>query len=405
MPKPTTAKVKNVSAKPTPAKKAKVAKGKVARPPPSSSSGSGSGSDSESGEGDDRAAMLAALEAHTRSLFGLDVAESSAQGAARSVSESESESGSAEEAEEEDYDDEFDDGWGEGDAFVTDSEDEMDFDAMMNNAKKAKAKKGKGKAKEKEAAAPKSAPTAIAPSPAPVEVVFAETGRPAMAISSSEKRAFLKGNSAKIMGLQPEEQTGQGKRKRKAEDEEEESNQRLDKTLHNMLLTSLLPAATQDAASRPVDKRAAMSGRLLELASYSLPGEGEGTVRGASLSSHPAKVRTGLVHAQQRRAESARAEAEAAGSWVKGKGGLGDLGRRGAGSKGKEREVRTFGTTSKKKGMEAGKKERAMGLGMGVGTYDKGALRIDEGTIARINGGKGRGGKGGGKKGKGKRGW
>lgn len=171
-----------------------------------------------------------------------------------------------------------------------------------------------------------------------------------------------------------------------------------------MLLNSLLPSATQDAASRPVDKRAAMSGRLLELASYSLPGEGEGVVRGANLSSHPAKVRTGLVHAKERRAENARAEAEAAGSWVKGKGGLGDLGRRGAGSKGKEREVRTFGTTTKKKGMDGKKKERAMGLGMGVGKFDKGALRIDEGMIARVNGGKGGGKKKGGGK-NGMRGW
>lgn len=75
--------------------------------------------------------MLAALEAHSRAMFGLDAdAESSAQGAARSASpESEaSEAGFADAAEEEDYDDEFDDGWGEGDAFVTDSEDGMDFD-------------------------------------------------------------------------------------------------------------------------------------------------------------------------------------------------------------------------------------------------------------------------------------
>lgn len=170
-----------------------------------------------------------------------------------------------------------------------------------------------------------------------------------------------------------------------------------------MLLTSLLPSAKEDAASRPVDKRAAMSGRLLELANYSLPGEGEGVVRGSNLSSHPAKVRTGLIHAQARRAEASRAEAEAAGSWVKGKGGLGDLGRKGAGVRpGKEREVRTFGTVTKKKGMDGRKKERAKGLGMGVGSYGNGALRIDEGTIARVNGG-GKKGKGMGKKGM--RGW
>ncbi|GMK55508.1 hypothetical protein CspeluHIS016_0205640 [Cutaneotrichosporon spelunceum] len=393
MPKPTS-KARAVPAKSAPPKK----KSKLTRPPPSSSSssGSGSGSDTDGDGEDDRAAMLAALEAHSRSMFGFDTpAETSAQGASRSASESES---GSEPDVEEDYDDEFDDGWGQGDAFVTDSEDGMDFDAMMSSAKKSKKAKGKDGGKGKAKAKEKTTEAQPTPARAPVEVVFAETGRSSVAVSKAEKRAFLTGNSAKIMGLQPEEQPGSGKRKRKEADEEEQSNERLDKTLHDMLLNSLLPSAAQDAASRPVDKRSAMSGRLLELANYSLPGEGEGVVRGASLSSHPAHVRTGLIHAKQRRAESARAESEAAGSWVKGKGGLGDLGRRGAGSKGKEREVRTFGTTSKKKGMDGSKKERAMGLGMGVGKFDKGALRIDEGTIARIN----NSGKGGGKK---KGGW
>ncbi len=92
---------------------------------------------------------------------------------------------------------------------------------MMNKAKKAKkATKGKAKAKEPVKVAAKPAPAA--PSRAPVEVVFAETGRSSMAISSSEKRAFLKGNSAKIMGLQPEDQPGSGKRKRKADADDEE---------------------------------------------------------------------------------------------------------------------------------------------------------------------------------------
>lgn len=93
--------------------------------------------------------------------------------------------------------------------------------AMMSSAKKAKKAKGKGKAKKEEA--PKPAPKA-APSRAPVEVVFAETGRSATVVSKAEKRAFLTGNSAKIMGLQPEEQPGSGKRKRKAaaDDDEEQ---------------------------------------------------------------------------------------------------------------------------------------------------------------------------------------
>ena len=157
-----------------------------------------------------------------------------------------------------------------------------------------------------------------------------------------------------------------------------------------MLLTTILPSAESDAASRPVEKRNALSGRLLELASYSLPGEGSSKVRGADLSSHPAHVRTGLLHAAQRRSEKARAESEAAGSWVKGIGGLGDMGKRGAGARptgvNAARGVRTFGLeTGKKKGMDGKKAERARGLGMGVGSYKHGTLTISERDIARVN--------------------
>lgn len=95
---------------------------------------------------------------------------------------------------------------------------------MMSSAKKSKgkAKKGKDKAAPvKPTTGPKLATTPT--SRAPVEVVFAETpGRGSAVISKAEKRAFLTGNSAKIMGLQPEDQPGTGKRKRQSGDDEEE---------------------------------------------------------------------------------------------------------------------------------------------------------------------------------------
>lgn len=172
-----------------------------------------------------------------------------------------------------------------------------------------------------------------------------------------------------------------------------------------MLLTTLLPSDAAANASRPVEKRNAMSGRLLELADYSLPGEGAAANKAKSMSSHPAKVRTGLIHAQQRRADLQRADAEAAGSWVKGAGGLGDLGKKGAGKrKNTEREIREFGMeTGKKKGMAGTKKERAKGLGMGVGRFVGGTLKISDREIERVNNmGKGKARKGGKK---GMRGW
>lgn len=175
------------------------------------------------------------------------------------------------------------------------------------------------------------------------------------------------------------------------------SNLRLDKTLHDMLLTKLLPEAAD--ASRPVEKRNALSGRLLELASYSEAGEGSTKVKGSSLSSHPAAVRTGLLHAARRREEKARSEAEAAGSWVKGVGGLGDLGKKGTGSRPTaaqaSRGLREFGLeVGKKKGMDGKKNERAKGLSMGFGKFSGGTLRVSAHEIDRVNNmGKSKGGK------------
>lgn len=380
--------------RPVPVKSKGKGKAKAKAPPPpslgpsSSGSGSGSGSDSDSdegsdaedGAGEDKAAMLAALEAHSRALLGLPStsAEGSGSGSgANSASGSDSESEGGDD--DDDYDDEFDDGWGAGDAMVTDSEDE--FAPSLPKRKASKPSKPSQPFQPPSAAAPP--PSA----PAVVEVVFAPTSGGRTEVSRADKKAFLKGTSSKLMGGGVPSQLGVQKTKEEAEDA---SNARLDQELHSMLLQDLLPSAS--SASRPVEKRNAISGRLRELASDSRPGEGAADLRStARLSSHPAKVRTGLMHAAQRRAEAARSESEAAGSWVKGIGGLGDLGRgSGAGKRPnmETREERTFGDTKKKRGMAGtgGAKKRAMGLGMGVGRFQGGALKISDREIERVNG-------------------
>lgn len=314
--------------------------------------------------------MLAALEAHSRSLLGLPSTSAEASGSGSSSESDDDDEGG--DNEEEDYDDEFDDGWGAGDAFVTDSEDE--FAAPAKKSKKSKS------------AASTSTSTPAESAPKVVEVVFAPTTGGRTDISRADKKAFLKGNSAKIMGAVT---TAAPTGKRTKEEEEDASNQRLDQELHSMLLQNLLPSAAE--MNRPVDKRNAISGRLRELADDSAAGEGASDLKATSrLKSHPAKVRTGLMHAAQRRAEAARAESESAGSWVKGVGGLGDLGRKGAGKRPNMQvsEERTFGDTKKKRGMAGtgGKKTRAKGLGMGVGRFEGGALKISDREIERVNG-------------------
>lgn len=134
---------------------------------PSDSASSGSGSE---GEDDDKSAMLAALQAHSRAMFGLDgpdEAESSTQ-ARRRLSVP---SGNAV-LEDEDEGDEFqsDDGWGAEDGFVSDSEDEEEDESEEEVERKT-----------------------VEPIRRVVEVVDSSTGRGGAmdTLTKAEKRAFL----------------------------------------------------------------------------------------------------------------------------------------------------------------------------------------------------------------------
>jgi hypothetical protein len=135
------------------------------RNPPSDSASS---SGSEEGEDDDKSAMLAALQAHSRAMFGLDgpdEAESSTQ-AQRRLSP---QSGDAEEDEGDEF--QSDDGWGAEDGFVSDSEDGLESEPEMKIEKEKKSE----------------------PVRKVVEVVDSSIGRGGGSdvLSKAEKRAFL----------------------------------------------------------------------------------------------------------------------------------------------------------------------------------------------------------------------
>lgn len=213
------------------------------------------------------------------------------------------------------------------------------------------------------------------------------------------------------MGIKPSTDYGPPSKKRQREEAEEDledqSNLKLDKTLHNMLLTTLLPGAEAGTAQRPVDKRKAMSGRLLELAQFELPGEGTKSLSVSQHSGHSAKIKTGIMHAKASREKKARAEAEAAGSFVKGLGGLGGEGRGFKSDKGRGKRAGLGEDVRKKKGMDGRKGEkRERGLGSGFGRFEGGMLKLSASEIARGSGeGRGGGGRGGrgGKRGRGRR--
>ncbi|EAL23039.1 hypothetical protein CNBA8060 [Cryptococcus deneoformans B-3501A] len=362
-------------------------------------SGSGDEGDSDEDEEDEdeeslKAARLAALEAHSRALLGLPPMPIES---ASVDNDSEEDDEDEENEEEEGTGEEYisDDGWGAEDGFVSDSEDEF-----ANPQSKASS----------------STSTSRVP-----EVVFdpstAGSG-PSIPISKAERRAFLTGTSIKMMGITTQTDYLPGRPRSRPSvsadtdaegDLEDHTNASLDKTLHSMLLTTLLPSHAASAASRPVDKRNAMSARLLELAQYELPGEGSKVVKDKHLSRHPAAVRTGLLHKREKREKAQRQEAIESGNYVRGVGGLGQGLKKGGIYKGEQRASVGM-ETGKKKGMEGRKKgdaDRSRGLGMGVGRFEGGVLKLSERDIAGVNGGgskdgrKGKGGKGG----KGKRGW
>lgn len=116
--------------------------------------------------------------------------------------------------------------------------------------------------------------------------------------------------------------------------------------------------------------------------------------------SQPTKIRSNILKAQERRSEKARAEAQASGSWVKGSGGLGDIG-----GKDKGLTLAAKKRQEKEKGRRSKTDER--GLSMGVGRFKGGVLTLSKSEIAKgsavpekfsVGKKKGKGGKKGGKK-------
>lgn len=140
-------------------------------------------------------------------------------------------------------------------------------------------------------------------------------------------------------------------------------------------MTTVLPSAASH--SRPIDKRNALSGRLLEIASMADLGAGSSKIAAETQQvNFPGKMKMGINKAKMDREEKARATAEAAGSWVKGLGGLGDAG----GGKGAKTAAQR-----KRDEKRLERKDRDRGLAMGIGKFQGGMLRLNKAEIARGN--------------------
>lgn len=274
-----------------------------------SGSESSSRSPSEPNDDTDKSAMLAALEAHSRAMLGLPNPDHLLPVDEVSGSERESSVSSESDVPEDDFDDDF--------------------------------------------------------SPAVPEITFNQSFDFAD-MSKPDKRKYLKGSSTQIMGLSSIETLPSKRRKggiadhgvddednHNAVDAEEETHKALDKTLHQLLSTSLLKPDSHKSSKE----------RLYELAN----------LKDDTLSRHPAKIRTGLIKAAKRREDKILEEKRAAD------------GR----DRTKKRVVREdrakVGELREKKGMESDKSKRSRGLKFGVGKFKDGMLTLSRRDISQAS--------------------
>ena len=135
------------------------------------------------------------------------------------------------------------------------------------------------------------------------------------------------------------------------------------------------------------------------MASIAGLGEGSSTLKSTAYKTQPTKIRSNILKAQERRTEKTHAEAQASGSWVKGSGGLGDIG--------KDKGLTLAARKRQEKERERRSKSDDRGLSMGVGRFKGGVLTLSKSEIAKgsavpekfsVGKKKGKGGKKGGKK-------
>ena len=372
----------------------------IARPSkrPKSSSSDESSDDEHQGS-TDQSAMLAMLQAHSRMMLGIDgpdEAESSMATQKREgIASGGSHSGSGVSSDEEDEDEEDEEEYQSNDGWT----------GIAEHERKSAAQFGKRQAdfQLRQADLSRSRWSSAIPL-GPSIRSCRPPNRSAEPSSSVTLRCYVprslqKSSSSKMMGIETVSDYGPRRKRNQtrpggdgdsaSEGEDDLSNRALDKTLHSMLLTTLIPENT--AHARPVEKRNAISARLAQLSSYSLPGESGRSSGSASpalsaeLSRHPAKIRTGIVHARAKR-EARAAEEERQASHVRGL-------KKGPKERSGTKRL-SLGDAGKKKGMESRKEGRVRGLASGFGKFENGMFKLSEREIARGSGqGRERGGK------------
>ncbi|KAH7922458.1 hypothetical protein BV22DRAFT_1094587 [Leucogyrophana mollusca] len=202
----------------------------------------------------------------------------------------------------------------------------------------------------------------------PSVVVFSDSRSKPAGPNPSEKalkKAFMSSKVSKVTAVQAESSSAS-----KIDDaDDERSNLQNDALLHRLLHTKLLsgslnPELNLDHAQR----EKALSGRVLELSGTAKLGKGEKVAREAERNKAAKRVREGLLRKKEEREKAQLEEAKNLGNYH-------------------PSLKRVYDSTKS----DAARKKRDRGLGMGVGRFSGGTLKLSREEISAVTGHSSRG--------------
>ncbi|GBE79326.1 predicted protein [Sparassis crispa] len=212
--------------------------------------------------------------------------------------------------------------------------------------------------------------------PPPKVVVFSDivstAGPSNVGASKAQMKAFMSSKVSKltqdIQGTNPEQDGSDD------DDEDELTNAQNDALLHRLVHTRLLSGSLNSELNlTSAQRKKALAGRVLETAGKAKLGKGEGAVRSAERNKAAKRVREGIAERQEERRKQELEEAKHLGNYH-------------------PTLKRLYDDSSDSKPRS---KKREKGLGMGIGSFRGGILRLRKQDISSIQGSSGRGRGGG----------
>lgn len=208
--------------------------------------------------------------------------------------------------------------------------------------------------------------TASSSTKMPDVVVFSDSRqKPSEQFSKTQKKAFMSSKVARVTSIT---EANGGPHQNQNEDDtnnhEDISNAQNDALLHRLVHTKLLSGSLNPALNLTHAQRdRALSGRVLELAGETKLGKGEVTIRAAERNKASKRVREGLLRKKDEREKQQLEEAKNLGNYHPT---LKKLFDTSSGSSDRQRRIR--------------------GLGMGVGKFSGGTLKLSKEEINSVTG-------------------